>query len=222
METETVLPDITLAAGTFLLTDAKIVYRLIPTGTGDGIPPGTPTVLLNGPDVGLDKNLTAIDLVEDWLVVGGTVLPAGTLLISMDGEDLVGSNSLSTTRRDVFALTLSATTAGSGTGAGSAEPFFVGPDVSLDTNNESVAGFSIVGGTPATAPVAYDDSLGATKDWPAIARVLDNDVDPNGDPMSIDSFTQGSNGAVTDNGDDTLTYTPDPGWTGVDTFSYTI
>ena len=60
----------------------------------------------------------AVDLVEDWLVVGGTVLPAGTLLISMDGEDLVGSNDLSTTRRDVFALMLTATTAGSGTGVG--------------------------------------------------------------------------------------------------------
>ena len=222
VETETVLPDITLAAGTFLLTDAKIVYRLIPTGTGDGIPPGTPTVLQNGPDVGLDKNLTAIDLVEDWLVVATTALPPGTLLISMDGEDTVGSNNLSTTRRDVFALTLSATTAGSGTGAGTAEPFFVGTDVGLDSNEEAVSGFSIVGGVPATAPVAYDDSVGATQDASAIVRPLDNDVDPNGDPLSIDSFTQGSNGTVTDNGDDTVTYTPNPGWTGVDTFTYTI
>ena len=222
VETETVLPDITLAAGTFLLTDAKIVYQLVPTAVGDGISPGTPTVLLNGPDAGLDKNLTALDLVEEWTVLGGSVLPAGTFLVSMDGEDLVGSNNLSTTRRDVFALTLSATSAGSGTGAGTAEHFFVGTDIGLDTNNEAVSGFAVVGGVPATAPVAYDDAVGATRDLPATVRPLDNDVDPNGDPLSLDSFTQGTNGTVTDNGDDTVTYTPDPGWTGVDTFTYTV
>ena len=222
VETETVLPDITLAAGTFLLTNSKIVYQLVPTAVGDGISPGTPSVLLNGPDAGLDKNLTALDLVEEWTVLGGAVLPAGTFLVSMDGEDLVGSNDLSTTRRDVFALTLSATTAGSGTGAGTAEHFFVGSDIGLDTNNEAVSGFAVIGGVPATAPVAYDDAVGATRDLPATVRPLDNDIDPNGDPLSLDSFTQGTNGTVTGNGDDTVTYTPDPGWTGVDTFTYTV
>ena len=31
------------------------------------------------------------------------------------------------------------------------------------------------------APVAHDDAVGATQDWPVIARVLDNDVDPDGE-----------------------------------------
>ena len=73
-----------------------------------------------------------------------------------------------------------------------------------------------------TQLIAVADSAATFPDTAVMIDPIDNDVDPNGDPMSLDSFTQGTNGTVTDNGDDTLTYTPDPGWTGVDTFTYTV
>ena len=38
--------------------------------------------------------------------------------------------------------------------------------------------------------------------------------------VSIDSFTQPANGAVSDNGDGTVTYTPDADFNGTDTFTY--
>ena len=46
------------------------------------------------------------------------------------------------------------------------------------------------------------------------ADLLANDSDPNGDPLSLDGFTQPANGTLVDNGDGTLTYTPNAGFTG--------
>ena len=46
-----------------------------------------------------------------------------------------------------------------------------------------------------------------------------NDKD---DGLALDSFTQAGNGTVTDNGDGTLTYTPDAGFNGENSFTYTI
>ena len=39
--------------------------------------------------------------------------------------------------------------------------------------------------------------------------VVANDSDPNGDPLLVGSFDQGTNGTVADNGNGTVTYTPD-------------
>jgi hypothetical protein len=71
-----------------------------------------------------------------------------------------------------------------------------------------------------TAPVAVDDSDTTLINTPITTDVLANDSDPDSDPLSVDSVTQGSNGSVTNNGAD-VTYTPDAGWTGIDTFTYT-
>ena len=71
-------------------------------------------------------------------------------------------------------------------------------------------------------PAAGDDVMGTTVDTPVIVSVLTNDSDVDtGDTLAIDSFTQGANGAVSDNGDGTLTYTPDASFTGDDSFTYT-
>jgi len=80
------------------------------------------------------------------------------------------------------------------------------------------------------APIAVNDSAFTLAGAPLDIDVLDNDSDPEGDPLSIDSVTQGSNGTVAiddnltpgDPGDDTLVYTPDAGFTGTDSFTYTI
>ena len=51
--------------------------------------------------------------------------------------------------------------------------------------------------------------------------MLTNDGDPNLDPLSVQSVTQGANGTVTNNGTD-VTYSPNAAFTGSDTFSYTV
>ena len=72
------------------------------------------------------------------------------------------------------------------------------------------------------APVAVDDSDSISEDGSSTVDVLANDSDVEGDTLTIQSVTQGSNGTVVDNGDGTVTYTPDPDWNGVDTFTYTV
>ena len=49
-----------------------------------------------------------------------------------------------------------------------------------------------------------------------------NDANVDGDGLTITNFTQPSNGTVFDNGDGTFTYTPAAGFSGVDSFVYTL
>ena len=72
-----------------------------------------------------------------------------------------------------------------------------------------------------TAPVAVDDADFTLIDNPITIDVLANDSDPDLDPLSITAVTSGSNGGVTSTPTN-VTYTPNPGWTGIDTFTYTI
>ncbi|EGJ30732.1 hypothetical protein LYNGBM3L_47340, partial [Moorena producens 3L] len=70
------------------------------------------------------------------------------------------------------------------------------------------------GGPVNQAPAAGDDALAVGMDTALVideAALLANDSDPDGDPITFDSFTAPSNGTLVDNGDGTLTYTPDPG-----------
>jgi ribulose-5-phosphate 4-epimerase/fuculose-1-phosphate aldolase len=78
-----------------------------------------------------------------------------------------------------------------------------------------------VEGTP-DAPNATDDSANVRTDGTVTLDVLANDSDPDGDPIHIDGFEQPANGSVVENSDGTLTYTPDAGYTGSDSFNYTI
>jgi len=70
-------------------------------------------------------------------------------------------------------------------------------------------------------PVAVDDSATTPQDTPVTINVLNNDSDADGDILTVASVTQGPHGSVINNGSD-VTYTPDPGYTGTDSFTYTI
>ncbi|MEJ5992768.1 Ig-like domain-containing protein, partial [Ramlibacter sp. PS3R-8] len=80
--------------------------------------------------------------------------------------------------------------------------------------------------TPANdAPVAQGDSASTVKDAPvviAMATLLANDGDIDGDTLTISSFTQPANGTIVDNLDGTFTYQPAAGFTGPDSFTYTV
>ena len=72
------------------------------------------------------------------------------------------------------------------------------------------------------APVANNDAATTNKDTPVDIDVLANDTDADGDSLSINSVIQPANGSVVVNSDNTLTYTPLAGFTGEDSFTYTI
>ncbi|MHC4294513.1 MAG: Ig-like domain-containing protein, partial [Planctomycetota bacterium] len=73
------------------------------------------------------------------------------------------------------------------------------------------------------APQAFDDLLSTYEGVPAtIDNVLANDIDVDGDSLSIVDFTQPSHCTVLYDWNGTFTYLPDPGYVGSDSFTYTV
>ncbi len=107
------------------------------------------------------------------------------------------------------------------------EPGFIGTDsftyiVTDPAGNQSTATVTVtVVAATSNAPVAVNDSATTTSGTPVTIDVLANDTDPNADVLSIASFNQGDNGAVTQVGNE-LAYTPVPGFTGTDSFTYIV
>jgi hypothetical protein len=76
----------------------------------------------------------------------------------------------------------------------------------------------------AKAPIAIDDSATTPVDTPVGISVLANDIrndNPTSGAMSIVAVSDPAHGDVVYNSSGTVTYTPDPGFKGVDTFMYT-
>ena len=71
-------------------------------------------------------------------------------------------------------------------------------------------------------PVAVDDAATTVNGFPVTINVLANDSDPDGDPLTVTGVTDPPNGTAVNNNDGTVTYTPDCGFFGIDTFDYTI
>jgi hypothetical protein len=74
-------------------------------------------------------------------------------------------------------------------------------------------------------PVAEMDTASTHPDTAVTVDVLANDSDPDGDALSVISVgaaTAAQNGTTTLNSDGTVTYTPDAGYSGSDSFSYTV
>lgn len=71
-------------------------------------------------------------------------------------------------------------------------------------------------------PVANDDFLFVFFNTPAFADVLANDFDPDGDPLTIVSFTQPAHGTVQAGNLKNLVYIPTQNFVGADVFTYTI
>lgn len=71
-------------------------------------------------------------------------------------------------------------------------------------------------------PDAVQDSATPAADTPATIGVLANDTDVDGDTLTVIGVTQGANGSVVINADNTVTYTPAPASSGTDSFTYTV
>jgi len=71
-------------------------------------------------------------------------------------------------------------------------------------------------------PVAVDEAATTDEDTPVTIAVLSNDSDPDEDPLSVASVTQGANGSAAINPNGTVTYTPNENFNGSDSFTYTV
>ena len=92
-----------------------------------------------------------------------------------------------------------------------------GDEVSFDT-------FLVDGEDPVNeAPVAVDDTATTPQDTAVQVRVLANDTDADeGDELSVESVTKPAHGTAVVAADGTVTYTPDAGYSGTDTFDYVV
>ncbi len=72
------------------------------------------------------------------------------------------------------------------------------------------------------SPVAENDEAVTAVNQPVTVDVLANDSDPDGDALLVTAVTPAANGTVTILGEALVQYTPNPGFTGTDTFAYTI
>jgi VCBS repeat-containing protein len=160
-----------------------------------------PGVLINDsdPDVGDTLNVIAVNTIG---TVGAVTWGSdGSFTYNPNGqfEDL--SDGSSTT--DSFTYTIS-----DGNGA-------------TDTATVAV----IINGVDDTPennlPMAVDDSATTSQDTPVTIYVLDNDQDVDGDTLAVDSVGSAGNGSVANSGND-VTYTPNSGFTGTDSFTYAI
>lgn len=76
---------------------------------------------------------------------------------------------------------------------------------------------------PNTPPTALDDKAAAQADVPVKIDVLANDSDADGDQLMVTKVSNGTNGTVSLEPNGTaVAYTPNAGFVGTDTFTYTI
>jgi hypothetical protein len=94
--------------------------------------------------------------------------------------------------------------------------------VFLDERGQIRDHFSIVKGNANVAPDAVDDRTTTQSGVPVTLDVLANDRDRNHDPLTVDRVDPPTHGTATANADGTVTYTPAPGFTGVDSFPYRV
>lgn len=103
---------------------------------------------------------------------------------------------------------------------------FSGTDTISYTVSDGQGGFStatvvVTVNAVNDAPVAIDDAATTEEDTPVTIPVLDNDMDAEGDPLTVVAGSA-ANGTVTINPDGTITYTPNRNFNGIDTITYTI
>ncbi|MFZ0324951.1 MAG: Ig-like domain-containing protein, partial [Actinomycetes bacterium] len=114
---------------------------------------------------------------------------------------------------------------GDGTYTYQPDPDYFGPDTFTyqvcDADLACATGTIDITVTPVNdPPVAAGDSVSLFQDTPTVIDVLGNDSDADGDPLVTNVLSAPSHGSVVLNPDGTVTYTPDPGYIGPDSFSY--
>ena len=88
-------------------------------------------------------------------------------------------------------------------------------------NAEKETGPTITTNNP---PIAKDDRLRAVENRPVVGKILDNDIDPDGNKLKIISVTSPTknHGTVIINKNDTVTFLPATDFVGIDSFTYIL
>ncbi|HAV63464.1 MAG TPA: hypothetical protein DCY13_13990, partial [Verrucomicrobiales bacterium] len=105
---------------------------------------------------------------------------------------------------------------------------FTGQDAFLYVVNDGQedsgeATFAVTASAGNTLPVANDDVVNGFENTPlVINNLLANDTDADGDPLRVVIARPPTNGVLVANPDGSFTYTPNPGFSGTDEFTYAV
>ena len=178
-----------------------------------------------------------VDEVSAWLILGQPVAGDDTAITPVDTPiDIpVLANDTDDGVLDPATVTVGTaptngtTTVDGGTGiiTYTPNPGFSGTDsftyTVADTvgfvSNEATVTVTTGNGTPVAVNDGYSADEGATLTI-AAPGVLSNDSDPNNDPLTAVLNTMPAHGTLTLQPDGSLTYTPNPGFSGTDSFTY--
>ena len=100
------------------------------------------------------------------------------------------------------------------------KPIFVIYEVSATNDEHNLLG--IIAEPDPNSPVANIDNVTIDEDTIANVVVLANDIDTSGTGLTVSSVTDGAYGTVVINGDQSVSYTPNTDFFGIDNFTYTI
>ena len=156
VEQDSIIGDSVLSAGDILLVDSAdgdAIYRLELSQTGE-TSVGNFTLLVDGSEAGINGDIDGIEFIESSTTVGGVTLSAGSLLVSTDIADSVGSdNTLAVESQDIFVLDIETTTATSGATLASATMFLDGSEVGANPtdSNSNIDAVALLGNADAAA-----------------------------------------------------------------------
>jgi len=199
--------------------DGTTVTQTSELGAGDTFPVGTTTVTYTATDASGNTDTVSFDV-----IVTDNEGPTINCPANITTTNVIGQNYALVTYTEITATDNCEVTVERTSGFASGEQFPVGITtvtyVATDINGNSVeCSFTV---TVKGSPVAVDDAASTEEDTPVIIAVLDNDSDPDNDPLSVAETTTPANGTVVINEDGTITYTPNPDFNGTDSFEYTI
>ncbi|MFO0867050.1 MAG: DUF4347 domain-containing protein, partial [Gemmataceae bacterium] len=197
-----------LQAGDFVLTLSSLSYDkdiqlYRPTSVGATTTSGTMSVLIDGngsTGIGFGQQIWGLDVVSQNMTVGGVNLVAGQLLVSMGGNDTVGTNALSVTPYDIFVLSVTAT--GNTTSSGSATMLFRGNDVALSAWGEEHDAVALIVGNRAPtldaskSPVFASINEDAGSPSGAVGTLVSSLVDFATPAGQVDNVTDPDSGAL--------------------------
>ncbi len=108
------------------------------------------------------------------------------------------------------------------------DPGFTGTDTTTYTGSDGVLqtigtlNVQVVDDAPVAQPDYYVMGVNGTLDVSPTLGLLRNDYDANGDSLYVQSYRRPSHGTLDVLTNGSLVYTPDAGYVGTDTFSYTL
>lgn len=162
------------------------------------------------------SNLRLTDVLPAGASVADMALPAGAACTPAADRVVCELGALAAGATAELVLQLDLAAAGAGPNSGRVYADQRDPDVSNNSDGDAAQ--------TNLAPVAVADSARTTPGTAVTVAVLANDSDPDGDALSVtaNSTTSLHGGTITRNGDGTLTYVPATGFSGADSFDYTI